>query len=132
MTHLFNDAASFTNRTVGGFVVAHPRWVQSRARGSQPHAHTACGPGRKMIIGGGSSHYRALLNFVDQVCSAGAMGDIFASPSAAQVSLPWPGHHHGGDAARLRRLPYSDFLNFCKRRSNSRRRRCVPLCSGHQ
>ncbi len=85
MTHLFNDPVEFSAQLRAGYAAAYADWV-SEVRGGVVRA-TATQPGEVAIInGGGSGHYPAFAGLVGPGLVHGtAMGDLFASPSSAQV-----------------------------------------------
>lgn len=112
MTRLFNDPASFTQQTISGFVAAHPRWVRSVPGGVARSTHTPSGQ-VAVIIGGGSGHYPAFAGLVGPgLASAAVMGNVFASPSAAQVASVARAAHHGGGVLLAYGNYAGDFLNF--------------------
>ena len=112
MTRLFNDPAKFADETVTGFVAAHRRWVR-RVPGGVARS-TATPPGQvAVIIGGGSGHYPAFAGLVGQGLASGAvMGNVFASPSAAQVVSVAKAAQHGGGVLLSYGNYAGDFLNF--------------------
>ena len=112
MTRLFNDPASFTQQTISGFVASHPRWVRSVPGGVARSTYTPSGQ-VAVIIGGGSGHYPAFAGLVGPgLASAAVMGNVFASPSAAQVASVARAAHHGGGVLLAYGNYAGDFLNF--------------------
>jgi len=112
MTRLFNDAADFTDQSIDGFVAAHGRWVRRVPGGVARNTSTP--PGRvAVIIGGGSGHYPAFAGLVGQGLADGAvMGNVFASPSAAQVVSVATAAQHGGGVLLTYGNYAGDVLNF--------------------
>ncbi|MGW1814282.1 dihydroxyacetone kinase family protein [Streptomyces sp. NPDC002125] len=86
MTRLSNDPAAFADEALEGFVAAHPRRVRQVPGGVVRATRTA--PGQvAVVVGGGSGHYPAFSGLVGQGLAHGAaVGNVFASPSAHQVS----------------------------------------------
>lgn len=88
MRKLLNDAEHFVIEMLEGILAAHPD--QLRAAGHDVHALVrASSPatGKVAIVtGGGSGHLPLFLGYVGSGLLDGvAVGDVFASPSAAQV-----------------------------------------------
>jgi len=112
MTRLFNDAADFADQSIDGFVAAHQRWVR-RVPGGVARS-TSTPPGRvAVVIGGGSGHYPAFAGLVGQGLADGAvMGNVFASPSAAQVVSVATAAQHGGGVLLTYGNYAGDVLNF--------------------
>jgi dihydroxyacetone kinase len=112
MTRLFNDAADFADQSIDGFVAAHRRWVRRVPGGVARNTSTP--PGRvAVVIGGGSGHYPAFAGLVGQGLADGAvMGNVFASPSAAQVVSVATAAQHGGGVLLTYGNYAGDVLNF--------------------
>lgn len=86
MTRLFNDPSAFADEMIEGFVAAAGRWVQA-APGGVVRSTRADDATVALVIGGGSGHYPAFGGLVGPGLAHGAaMGNLFASPSAQQVS----------------------------------------------
>jgi dihydroxyacetone kinase len=87
MTHIINDAATFKDELIEGFVAAYGRFVKKVPNASGVMAVDAPVQGRvSLLIGGGSGHYPAFAGYVGPgLAAAAAMGNIFASPSGEQV-----------------------------------------------
>lgn len=85
MTHLFNDPTTFAAELRAGYAAAYGDWV-TEVRGGVVRT-SVTPPGEVALInGGGSGHYPAFAGLVGPGLVHGtAMGDLFASPSAAQV-----------------------------------------------
>ena len=112
MTRLFNDPAKFADETVNGFVAAHRRWVRRVPGGVARSTATPAGQ-VAVIIGGGSGHYPAFAALVGQGLASGAvMGNVFASPSAAQVVSVAKAAQHGGGVLLSYGNHAGDYLNF--------------------
>ena len=112
MTRLFNDPAMFADEAITGFVAAHRRWVRPVAGGVARATQT---PDDQVavVIGGGSGHYPAFAGLVGQGLASGAvLGNVFASPSAAQVVAVAKAVEHGGGVLLAYGNYAGDFLNF--------------------
>ncbi|WP_432974189.1 dihydroxyacetone kinase family protein [Dactylosporangium sp. CA-233914] len=85
MTRLFNDPVGFADEMTDGFAAAYARFVRRVPGGVVRQDGTAAGE-VAVVIGGGSGHYPAFAGLVGPGLAHGAaMGDLFASPSAARV-----------------------------------------------
>jgi dihydroxyacetone kinase len=85
MTHLHNDPVRFADEAFEGFVLAHERYVRAVPGGVARSTETAGGQ-VALVIGGGSGHYPAFAGWVGEGFAHGAVvGNVFASPSAAQI-----------------------------------------------
>jgi D-erythrulose 4-kinase len=85
MSRLFNDPVRFCDEVVDGFVAANRMWVRRVPGGVARSTRTPAGQ-VAVVIGGGSGHYPAFAGLVGHGLASGAvMGNVFASPSAAQV-----------------------------------------------
>jgi dihydroxyacetone kinase len=86
MTRLQNDPLDFVDQALDGFVWANQRYVRRVSGGiartiDQPPGQVA------VVIGGGSGHYPAFAGLVGSgMATAAVCGNIFSSPSSAQVS----------------------------------------------
>ncbi|UYN83178.1 MAG: dihydroxyacetone kinase family protein [Microcella sp.] len=112
MTYLTNDPSDFVAEMLDGFVAVHGDTV-SRVPGGVVRAHETPTGQVAVVIGGGSGHYPAFCGLVGPGLAHGAaMGEVFASPSAARVESVARAAH--GDAGVL--LSYGnyagDVLNF--------------------
>lgn len=84
MTTLFNDPAEFAEDQLAGFVDLYADRLQAVPGGVISHRETE--PIVAVIVGGGSGHYPAFAGLVGPGFASGAVvGNIFTSPSAAQV-----------------------------------------------
>jgi dihydroxyacetone kinase len=85
MTRLYNDPKEFADDALAGLVAAYPELLL-QVYGGAVRA-TASPPGEvAIVIGGGSGHYPAFAGWVGPGLAHGAAcGNVFASPSAAQV-----------------------------------------------
>lgn len=112
MTFLTNDASDFVTEMMDGFLAVHGDTVM-RVPGGVVRAYQTP-PGQvAIVIGGGSGHYPAFSGLVGPGLAHGAaMGEVFASPSAARVESVARAAH--SDAGVL--LAYGnyagDVLNF--------------------
>ena len=112
MTRLFNDPALFADESITGFVAAHRRWVRAVPGGVARNTQTPAGQ-VAVIIGGGSGHYPAFAGLVGPGLASGAvMGNVFASPSAVQVTSVARAAEHGGGVLLTYGNYAGDYLNF--------------------
>ncbi|SDT37236.1 dihydroxyacetone kinase family protein [Actinoplanes derwentensis] len=109
MTRLFNDPAAFADEMTEGFVAANGRWVRHTSGGVV--RSTATPPGTvAVVVGGGSGHYPAFAGLVGQgLASAAVIGNVFASPSAQQVTAVSKAADHGGGVL----LAYGNYAGDC-------------------
>ncbi|WP_320781771.1 dihydroxyacetone kinase family protein [Streptomyces sp. CRN 30] len=112
MTRLFNDPAAFADEALEGFAAAHRRWVRPvtggvvRAGGT-PEGQVA------VVIGGGSGHYPAFSGLVGRGLAHGAaVGNVFASPSAAQIRSVARAAHGGAGVLLMYGNYAGDVLHF--------------------
>lgn len=112
MTRLWNDPADFADELTAGFVAAHERYVR-RVPGGVVRS-TASPDGQvAVVVGGGSGHYPAFAGLVGQGLAHGAaMGNLFASPAAAQVYSVAAAAHRGGGILLSYGNYAGDVLNF--------------------
>lgn len=112
MTTLTNDPRDFAREMTEGFVVANPAYVRAVdggvVRASRlPDGHVA------VITGGGSGHYPAFAGLVGHgIASGAAMGNLFASPAAAQVVSVARAAERGGGVLLTYGNYAGDVLNF--------------------
>lgn len=94
MTRIFNDPAEFAEEQFAGFLDLYA----DRLRGV-PGGAVALRTGEPqvaVVVGGGSGHYPAFVGLVGQGFATGAVvGNIFTSPSAAQVYSVAKAAHQG-------------------------------------
>jgi dihydroxyacetone kinase len=84
MTTLYNDPAEFAEDQLAGFVDLYADRLQAVPGGVI--SHRGPDPIVAVVVGGGSGHYPAFAGLVGPGFAAGAVvGNIFTSPSAAQV-----------------------------------------------
>ena len=86
MTALQSDASTFAADMLTGFAAANSQYVKAVDGGVV--RSTVISDGRVgLVVGGGSGHYPAFAGLVGPGLAAGAVcGNIFASPSASQIS----------------------------------------------
>ena len=86
MTALQSDASTFAADMLTGFEAANSQYVKAVDGGVV--RSTVIPDGRVgLVVGGGSGHYPAFAGLVGPGLAAGAVcGNIFASPSASQIS----------------------------------------------
>lgn len=112
MTRLFNDPADFADEMVEGFVAASQRWVR-KVHGGVARATASPDGTVALVVGGGSGHYPAFGGLVGHGLAAGAaMGNLFASPSAQQVTAVARASEHGGGVLLSYGNYAGDVLNF--------------------
>lgn len=84
MTTLYNDPAEFAEDQLAGFVELYSDRLQAVPGGVV--SHRGPDPIVAVVVGGGSGHYPAFAGLVGPGFASGAVvGNIFTSPSAAQV-----------------------------------------------
>ncbi|GLB66638.1 dihydroxyacetone kinase family protein [Arthrobacter mangrovi] len=84
MTKLFNDPAEFAEEQFSGFLSLYADRLRGVPGGAV--ALRSGEPQVAVVVGGGSGHYPAFCGLVGPGLAAGAVvGNIFTSPSAAQV-----------------------------------------------
>ncbi|MEN0102113.1 MAG: dihydroxyacetone kinase family protein [Curtobacterium sp.] len=112
MTRLFNDPADFAEEMVDGFVAANQRWVR-KVHGGVARSTASPDGTVALVVGGGSGHYPAFGGLVGHGLAAGAaMGNLFASPSAQQVTAVAKASEHGGGVLLSYGNYAGDVLNF--------------------
>ncbi|MEK6344129.1 MAG: dihydroxyacetone kinase subunit DhaK, partial [Curtobacterium sp.] len=112
MTRLYNDPADFADEMVDGFVAANRARVR-KVHGGVARATTSPDGAVALVVGGGSGHYPAFGGLVGHGLAAGAaMGNLFASPSAQQVSAVATAVDHGGGVLLSYGNYAGDVLNF--------------------
>ncbi len=85
MSYLLNKATDFADESAAGFVAANADLVRRVTGGVARRSATPAGQ-VAVVIGGGSGHYPAFAGLVGSGLAHGAaMGNVFASPSAAQI-----------------------------------------------
>jgi L-erythrulose 1-kinase len=96
VTELFNDPRTFREQAVAGFSAAHSRYVQ-QVRGGVIRS-TGSPKGRVApVLGGGAGHDSAFAGWVGPGLGHGAAcGNVFSSPSVAQVYSVARAAHQGG------------------------------------
>ena len=87
MKRMLNEAATFREEMIDGFVAAYGRYARRVPDASGVMAVGAPVPGRvAVIIGGGSGHYPAFYGVVGEgLATAAVIGDVFTSPSGEQA-----------------------------------------------
>ncbi|MFS2074053.1 dihydroxyacetone kinase family protein [Curtobacterium sp. CT11-133] len=112
MTRLFNDPADFADESTDGFVAANRSRVR-KVHGGVARSTTSPDGTVALVIGGGSGHYPAFGGLVGHGLAAGAaMGNLFASPSAQQVTAVATASEHGGGVLLSYGNYAGDVLNF--------------------
>jgi dihydroxyacetone kinase len=94
VTKIFNDPAEFAEDQFAGFLDLYADRLRGVPGGAV--AHRSAEPRVAVVIGGGSGHYPAFAGLVGPGLAAGAVvGNIFTSPSAAQVYSVAKAAHQG-------------------------------------
>ncbi|MCW4457723.1 dihydroxyacetone kinase family protein [Microbacterium sp. MPKO10] len=84
MTTLYNDPSEFTEDQLSGFVDLYADRLRAVPGGVI--SHREADPIVAVVVGGGSGHYPAFAGLVGPGFASGAVvGNVFTSPSAAQV-----------------------------------------------
>lgn len=112
MTRLHDDPAAFSEDMLAGFADAHRGRVR-RVPGGVVRA--AAGPTGKVavVIGGGAGHYPTFCGIVGAGLADGAVvGNVFTSPSAAQVESVARAASTGGGVLLMSGNYTGDVLNF--------------------
>nr|WP_277355494.1 dihydroxyacetone kinase family protein [Curtobacterium pusillum] len=109
---MFNDPADFADEMVDGFVAANRSRVR-KVHGGVARSTSSPAGTVALVIGGGSGHYPAFGGLVGHGLAAGAaMGNLFASPSAQQVTAVAKASEHGGGVLLSYGNYAGDVLNF--------------------
>lgn len=88
MRKIINSAEEFVDETLDGILLAHSDQLRAATTDRRAVVRTdAPAPGRVGIVtGGGSGHLPFFLGYVGRgLCSAVAVGNVFSSPSSAQI-----------------------------------------------
>ena len=88
MRKIMNDPADFVDEVLDGILLAHPGQLRAATADKRAIVRSdAPAPGRVGIVtGGGSGHLPFFLGYVGRgLCSAVAVGNVFSSPSPAQI-----------------------------------------------
>ncbi|WOF24279.1 dihydroxyacetone kinase family protein [Microbacterium betulae] len=112
MTRLWNAPADFADEMIDGFVAANGRYVR-RVTGGVVRSAGAPEGQVALVVGGGSGHYPAFGGLVGRGLAHGAaMGNLFASPSAQQVTSVATTAQRGGGVLLSYGNYAGDVLNF--------------------
>lgn len=112
MTRLTNEPRSFVKEMTEGFVAANSTHVRAVDGGVVRASGLADGK-VAVVIGGGSGHFPAFAGMVGEGLAAGAaMGNVFASPAAAQVESVARAAERGGGVLLTYGNYAGDVLNF--------------------
>ncbi|WP_431806543.1 dihydroxyacetone kinase family protein [Microbacterium paraoxydans] len=115
MRKIINDPQAFVDETLEGILLAHPDQLRAVTADRRALARTdAPAPGRVGIVtGGGSGHLPFFLGYVGRgLCSAVAVGNVFSSPSAAQIHAASVAVHSDAGLLYLYGNYGGDVLNF--------------------
>lgn len=111
MTTVVNDPALFVDQQLAGFVNLFQDRLQQVPGGVI--SHRAETPIVAVVVGGGSGHYPAFAGLVGPGLASGAVvGNIFTSPSAAQVYSVAKAAHQGRGVILTFGNYAGDVLNF--------------------
>lgn len=120
MTRLVNNPRDFAKEMTEGFVAAHPALVRAVDGGVVRASQLGAGQ-VAVVIGGGSGHYPAFAGMVGVGIAAGAaMGNLFASPAAAQVVSVANSAQRGGGVLLTYGNYAGDVLNFTEAQEHLR------------
>lgn len=112
MTHLVNDARLFASDALDGFVKAHSERVIA-VPGGVVRATTSPRGRVAVVMGGGSGHFPAFAGWVGPGLGSGAAcGNIFSSPSQAQVASVARAADNGGGVLMVPINYAGDILHF--------------------
>ncbi|MER7446449.1 dihydroxyacetone kinase family protein [Microbacterium sp. NPDC097977] len=112
MSYVLNAPEHFRAEMITGFVRAHGRTVRAVPGGVVRSRPGAAGK-VSLIIGGGSGHYPAFAGLVGEGLADGAaMGEVFASPSATQITDVARAAEYGGGVLLCYGNYTGDVLNF--------------------
>ncbi|KKX99331.1 dihydroxyacetone kinase family protein [Microbacterium sp. Ag1] len=115
MRKIINDPQTFVDETLEGILLAHPDELRAVTADRRALARTdAPAPGRVGIVtGGGSGHLPFFLGYVGRgLCSAVAVGNVFSSPSSAQIHAASVAVHSDAGLLYLYGNYGGDVLNF--------------------
>lgn len=115
MRKIINDPEAFVDETLEGILLAHPDELRAVTPDRRALARTdAPVSGRVGIVtGGGSGHLPFFLGYVGRgLCSAVAVGNVFSSPSAAQIHAASVAVHSDAGLLYLYGNYGGDVLNF--------------------
>lgn len=115
MRKIINDPQAFVDETLEGILLAHPDELRAVTADRRALARTdAPAPGRVGIVtGGGSGHLPFFLGYVGRgLCSAVAVGNVFSSPSSAQIHAASVAVHSDAGLLYLYGNYGGDVLNF--------------------
>lgn len=115
MRKIINDPEAFVDETLEGILLAHPDELRAVTADRRALARTdAPAPGRVGIVtGGGSGHLPFFLGYVGRgLCSAVAVGNVFSSPSSAQIHAASVAVHSDAGLLYLYGNYGGDVLNF--------------------
>jgi len=114
MTHVVGDPTRFRADALDGFAAAYGRYV-ARVEGASGFVRSAAPrEGRvSLVVGGGSGHYPSYAGLVGPGLAQGCvLGDVFTSPSAAQVHRIGRAADQGGGLILAFGNYAGDRLNF--------------------
>ncbi len=112
MTYLVNDPKQFAADSLRGMAAAFPAYMQP-VHGGVARATTSPEGQVSIVVGGGSGHYPAFAGWVGPGMAHGAVcGNIFASPSASQVTSVVRASDNGGGTVLLFGNYAGDCLHF--------------------
>ncbi|WP_314146616.1 dihydroxyacetone kinase family protein [uncultured Leifsonia sp.] len=111
MTTLYNDPADFADEQFAGFLDIYSDRLRGVPGGAVAHRGEA--PIVAVVVGGGSGHYPAFCGLVGPGLASGAVvGNVFTSPSAAQVYSVAKAAHQGRGVVLAFGNYAGDVMNF--------------------
>ena len=113
MQKIINEPRAFVDEMLEGLLLAHPEHLRSPA----PRVLARAGAPRKgkvaIVTGGGSGHLPLFLGYVGHgLADAVAVGDVFSSPSAEQISQATEAVDGGAGVLYLYGNYSGDVMNF--------------------
>ena len=114
MPKLINDPHDFVDEVIEGILLAHGDRLRAASDDARAIVRTRTAPGTVGIVtGGGSGHLPLFLGYVGVgLCSAVAVGNVFSSPSAAQIAAATRAADHGAGVLYLYGNYGGDVYNF--------------------
>jgi dihydroxyacetone kinase len=113
MQKIINDPKAFVDEMLEGLLAAHPEQLRSPARRVLVRADAPRRGKVAIVTGGGSGHLPLFLGYVGfGLADAVAVGDVFASPSAEQITRATEAADGGAGVLYLYGNYSGDVMNF--------------------
>jgi dihydroxyacetone kinase len=115
MKKIINKPQDFVNEMIGGLLLAYSDCLRSASDDCRSLVRADAPIRGKVAIatGGGSGHLPAFLGYVGKgLCDGVAVGNVFSSPSAAQMLAVTKAIHGGAGVLYLYGNYQGDILNF--------------------